>query len=274
MNYLDRFDEKVRSDCCVLTPSQKLRTGMRTMGDIKRASAFISNPLNRSAFGRSNLVKYPLDDIERIILESKVKTPSGIRAVNLDKGDEQVIRPAPDDGDASSWSGTERTFDSPPLSAVAEEEIIGQNIQQQVALYERGIIDARQLEENVRQLRGDIRQEVEVAVDEQMRPYAVREEIVGREAPRYVAQPYSEREPLRGMEDLPAEEGYVPPEYVPPEAEYRPPVRRPPMLEVETGGNRGSGSGRVNPNAPGWAAGGYDRGGSREAYDPSREMRP
>lgn len=267
MSYLSKYDTLVSVRCGTLTPAQQLRTGFKTMGQVKKAVALIHNPLNYSAFGKSSLNRTIDGDMFKIL--NGTASASGIRTVKLDKGTDQAIRPQAEDneGDASSdWSGTYRTFDSPPMSVVAEEEAIGQNIQQQIALYERGVISARELEANVRQLRGDIREVMEVALEPDAEgnliPYAEREEIVGRAQAYSSAVPAPEAPEIGRVEQ---DEGDIPPEYVP---EYVPTTRRHMGFAVEDSAvsdNRGSGSGQTNPNAPSYAPSNYDRGSGRGA---------
>lgn len=109
MTYLDNYDKKVRNECCILSAPGRIRTGFRNKNDIKKAVAIIKDPRNRTAFGRAPIVNVNMDVIEENLIKLGSQKPSGIRAQRLDRGADQVIRPAINQGndsndDSSSYS--------------------------------------------------------------------------------------------------------------------------------------------------------------------------
>jgi len=106
---LDNYDKKVRKECRILSVHERIRTGFRNKNDIKKAVAIIKDPRNRTAFGRAPIVNVNMDLIEDNLIKLGSQKPSGIRAHRLDRGIDQVIRPAINQGndsndDSSSYS--------------------------------------------------------------------------------------------------------------------------------------------------------------------------
>lgn len=273
MSYLDKYDKKVYDRCCNLTPSQQLRTGFRTMGDVKRAVAVVHNPSNREHFGRVLFTHTQEQHIESILKgSSSLLTPSGIRYSVLDSGDDQAIRPAAEDNFGDSiFSSTDAGSSVSDAPQQITPELINFAIQEQLQLFNRGEIDQRELNDNIRQIR-EYMPIAEPQLDLQEEPPAVISGSGG--ARRGAGRPSREEQDIRydegvGIADQRAVRDTVDDMLNELEAEeYEPPTRRRMGFAEEdetVNPNRGSGSGTPNPNAPSYSAGGSGRGTSRGA---------
>lgn len=270
MSYLDKYDKKVYDRCCNLTPSQQLRTGFRTMGDVKRAVAVVHNPSNREHFGRVLFTHTQEQHIESILKgSSSLLTPSGIRYSILDSGDDQAIRPAAEDNFGGSiFASTDAGSSVSDAPQQITPELINFAIQQQLELFNRGEIDQRELNDNIRQIR-EYAPIAEPQLDLQEEPPAV---ISGSGGARVGAgRPSREEQDIRydegvGIADQRAVRDTVDDMLDEIEAEeYVPPTRRRMGVPTDPNENRGSGSTNPNPNAPSYSAGGSGRGTSRGA---------
>ncbi len=280
------YDDYVLKKCGVLTPAQQLRTGFKTQGDIRKATALIKNPLNRSAYGRAGIVDRSASEIQNIIL-TKANVKQDLR-VNKLIGDANIpVRPAPvigfandTDSDASSVYGVSSLGSYVP-STVSARSSIEEAVNQQIDLYEGGLITKEELMEGIDML-GATPDLTEVLGEQTpltapsparggAREGAGRPSRSEQDIRFMTGQSAGEqrREAGEAVDDLLEEAiGDIEAEVEAPS--YTPPPRRDLNRGRFEDDNRGAGQGQVNPNAPSYAAGGYSRRTEREAYDPRR----
>jgi len=276
MAYLEKYDEVVSVKRGLLTPAQKIRTGLKTKRDIRMAVALLKNPLNEGALGKTKISGKRLKAEEYILKEpatfdQKKEKGSKLRVFKLSSGVEQVIRPMAENnfGDAESDWDTGSDF-SVPASAILENRLIGERQNELIDFYERGFISLDDLTLHLNNLKDSIREVVEVADDGLEREAIINRTDSWPSVPdfdylrdttdRYTEEVESEGvAPSQGTMDYPDEQPEGSAE------EYQPRYRR------NMGGaredyysdpsNRGSGSGgEPNPNAPSWSTSNYERG--------------
>ena len=117
MNSIERLDKKKRQVCRDLSIKDQLKTGYQTRGQLERGLTAFAAETNKTG------------DFERIFPDTRIKIRLGT------KGEGDYINLSSfvfDDNDSDI------SYDSPPLSAVAEEEQVGMELQQLIALYETG----------------------------------------------------------------------------------------------------------------------------------------
>jgi len=89
---MERFDKIVKDRCCLLSPSQQIRSGFKTKTQLKESVKNLA--LNRQYVRDGAMLNKTLDSIEEHILTAPgIKAKTGIRAFKLDR-DDIVIRPA------------------------------------------------------------------------------------------------------------------------------------------------------------------------------------
>lgn len=83
------------------------------------------------------------------------------------------------DSDSSSEYDTasERSFDSVPGEVLVEQEILRSNVEQLESMLDRGTITMDQFIQSMRENRDALYEEVEIAVDDNLQPVAVREAL-------------------------------------------------------------------------------------------------
>ena len=83
------------------------------------------------------------------------------------------------DSDSSSEYGTasERSFDSAPGEIVDEEQLLRSNEEQLLSMLDRGTISRDEFRQYMQENRDALYEDVEIAVDDNLQPVAVREEL-------------------------------------------------------------------------------------------------
>lgn len=207
MDYLDRFDKYKREHCEELSVKEKLRTGFHTKGQLKQGlSSFVRYVPEVSVMETSKLTALLFPDVrDKIRMGVKVSSGAEQELAIYDDGEtdnslsERSYRFLTD-------SDSERSADSPPLSAVAEEERVGMETNVLIAQYEMGRLSDEEFRDALIAQRERF-QILEEAPTGEVRVAGMEER--DRTAPR-LAPP---RQPVRGMEDLPRdEEGGVEPQ--------------------------------------------------------------
>ena len=192
MNYLDQLDRVKRIKCGDLTAKDKIRTGYRTKKQLHQGLAtfmrYIPNVDNPEQL---QSILFP-DNRDKIRMGYK-----------LNSGNEQIFSILDDGVSDNSLNGSyfflSDSDDAASISSlgVDPEELLFNDLPQ--VQYERdryldGTIPIERLRERLQELREGYFPEVELAVDENMQPYAVRNEFVARSPvtplpPNLVAQP-------------------------------------------------------------------------------------
>tara|TARA_R110002096_G_scaffold121878_4_gene263783 strand:- start:169 stop:801 length:633 start_codon:yes stop_codon:yes gene_type:complete len=204
MDYLDRFDNYKRTHCVELSTKDKLRTGYSNKNQLQQGlKLFKSNRTVSVDDAKLMTILYP-DVRDKIRMGQKISS-----------GDDQLLA-IYDDGIADntlsergygflSESGSERSYDSPPASAVAIEDRVGQQIQQLFAQYEMGRLSQAELGEAI------LQQEERFATMEEAPTGETRVSGMGLDTrePTAVREPAP---PVRTIADLPRDEegGTVP----------------------------------------------------------------
>jgi hypothetical protein len=132
MDYLDRFDNYKRKHCVELSTKDKLRTGYSNKNQLQQGlNLFRKN--NNVSVDDAKLMSILYPDIrDKIRMGEKISS-----------GGDQLLA-IYDDG-ISDNTLSERSYDSPPLSAVAVEDRVGQQLQQLFAQYEMGSLTEQEL---------------------------------------------------------------------------------------------------------------------------------
>jgi hypothetical protein len=192
MDYLERFDKYKREHCQELSTKDKLRTGFKTKGQLKQGlSTFIRYDPEAASAVPSKLTALLFPDVrDKISIGVKVSS-----------GAEQELAIYDDGEDDNSLS--ERSFrfesDSPPLSAVAEDERVGMETQQLLAQYEMGRLTDEEFRDALIAQRERFARFEEAPTGE-VRVAGMRERD---RTPPPLAPP---RQPVRTMSDLPRDE--------------------------------------------------------------------
>jgi hypothetical protein len=166
MSYLKPFDRAVREHCGRLTPAMTAKTGYYRKTDMTKSyQDLYKNPTIQARFGGgvsqmkdSNPDPVGLGSIGDVAPPlfaarrySLAPSPTSLSMFSDDSlEDNQPYMIGYWLGDSNS-SVSERSFDSPPLSEVAMEERVGTNRNMLMGLYDRGLIDAQELGESMRQ---------------------------------------------------------------------------------------------------------------------------
>lgn len=206
MDYLDRFDDYKRKHCEELSVKEKLRTGFHTKGQLKQGlSSFVRYVPEVSVMETSKLTALLFPDVrDKIRMGVKVSSGAEQELAIYDDGEtdnslsERSYRFLTD-------SDSERSADSPPLSAVAEEERVGMETNVLIAQYEMGRLSDEEFRDAL------IAQRERFQILEEAPTGEVR--VAGMEERDRTAPPLAPpRQPVRGMGDLPrGEEGGVEP---------------------------------------------------------------
>tara|TARA_R100000935_G_scaffold15780_1_gene31578 strand:- start:4400 stop:5068 length:669 start_codon:yes stop_codon:yes gene_type:complete len=221
MDYLDKYDAYKRKHCVELSIKDKLRTGFSNKNQLQQGlNLFRKN--NKVSVDDAKLMTILYPDVRDKVRIGQVISSGNdqLRAIYDDGIEDNTLSERSSGGYAfltESESGSEpptlaeRDYDSPPASAVAIEDRVGQQIQQLIAQYEMGRITETELGEAI------LQQEERFAQFEEAPTGETRVSGMGmdtRQAPtlRLPAPP------IRTMDDLPRETdegGYVPPTYIP-----------------------------------------------------------
>ena len=172
MSYLEPFDRKVREHCGRLTPAMTAKTGYYRKTDMTKSyQDLYKNPTIQSRFGGgvtqmkdSNPDPVGLGSIGDVAPPlfaarrySLAPSPTSLSMFSDDSlEDNQPYMVGYWLGESNSSIGiadslSERSFDSPPASEVAMEERVGTNRAMLMGLYDRGLIDAQELGQGMRQ---------------------------------------------------------------------------------------------------------------------------
>jgi hypothetical protein len=89
MNTLEKFDKFTKKKCCVLSPTEQIRSGFKRRTDLKKAIKGIGQNPEYARDGGGVLLGLPLEDAERLLM----KDPSFQRIGKLER--EDPLRPAP-----------------------------------------------------------------------------------------------------------------------------------------------------------------------------------
>lgn len=196
MDYLERFDNYKRKHCVELSTKDKLRTGYSNKNQLQQGlNIFRKNTSSVVDDAKLMTILYP-DVRDKIRMGQKISS-----------GAEQELA-IYDDG-ISDNSLSERSYgfmsDSPPASAVAEEERIGMETNVLIAQYEMGRLTDEEFRDALIAQRERF-QILEEAPTGEVRVAGMEERV--RNAPP-LAPP---RQPMRGIADLPRDEegGEVP----------------------------------------------------------------
>ena len=199
MDYLERFDRYKREHCEELSVKQKLRTGYSTKGQLKQGLSSFIRYVPDSVLETSKLTALLFPDVrDKISMGVKVSSGAEQELAIYDDGE--------DDNTLSersyrfvSDSDSERSADSPPLSAVAEEERVGMETNVLIAQYEMGRLTDEEFRDALIAQRERF-QILEEAPTGEVRVAGMEERV--RNAPP-LAPP---RQPMRGIADLPRDE--------------------------------------------------------------------
>jgi hypothetical protein len=208
MNYLDKFDNYKRKHCVELSTKDKLRTGYSNKNQLQKGLNIFRKNTNVSVDDAKLMsILYP-DIRDKIRMGQKISSGAdqllaiyddGISDNSLSERGYAFLT------DTDEGSGSERSYSSPPLSAVAIEDRVGQQIQQLIAQYEMGRISQAELGEAI------LQQEERFAVMEEAPTGETRVAAMGVDTrqPTAVRQPAP---PVRTIADLPRDEegGEVP----------------------------------------------------------------
>ncbi len=197
---IEEFDKRVLKSCGRTTLQERAITGFYSYGDMDRAYQTYKNPIIQKKFG-SGIIKSE----KNVFMHSRnigdyVGTKFGERIINLGNIDSSISEFSDDDY-SNYWNflPPDRSYSSDgsaPASMIAEAAQISDNIDQLRVLYERGVISDDEFAQSMAELRAGIRQEVEVAVDENLQPYAVREEILPPRVPLNPADPFADTQSI------------------------------------------------------------------------------
>ena len=209
MDYLDRFDNYKRKHCVELSTKDKLRTGYSNKNQLQQGlNLFRKN--NNVSVDDAKLMSILYPDIrDKIRMGEKISSGGDQLLAIYDDGISDNTLSERGYGFLSD-SDSERSADSPPLSAVAIEDRVGQQIQQLFAQYEMGRLTQAELGEAI------LQQEERFARFEEAPTGETRMSGMGLDTrqPTAVRQPAP---PVRTVADLPRDEegDYQPPTFVP-----------------------------------------------------------
>ena len=204
MDYLERFDKYKREHCQELSVKQKLRTGFKTKGQLEQGlSSFIRYVPEAQVIETSKLTALLFPDVrDKIRIGVKVSSGGDQAYAIYDDG---ISDNSLSEGYETVDSFSERSFVSPPLSAVAEEERVGMETQQLLVQFEMGRISEQELGEAL------LAQRERFATFEEAPTGEVR--VSGMRERERVAPPLAPpRQPVRTIADLPRDDsgGTVP----------------------------------------------------------------
>jgi len=195
MDYLERFDKYKREHCEELSVKQKLRTGFKTKGQLKQGLSSFIRYVPDSVLEPSKLTALLFPDVrDKISMGVKVSSGAEQELAIYDDGE--------DDNTLSERSYrfvSDSDADSPPLSAVAEEERVGMETNVLIAQYEMGRLTDEEFRDALIAQRERFARFEEAPTGE-VRVAGMEERV--RNAPP-LAPP---RQPVRGIADLPRDE--------------------------------------------------------------------
>ena len=211
MDYLDKYDAYKRKHCVELSIKDKLRTGFSNKNQLQQGlNLFRKN--NKVSVDDAKLMTILYPDIrDKVRMGEKISSGGDQLLAIYDDGIADNTLSERGYGFITESEGSERSYDSPPASAVAIEDRVGQQIQQLFAQYEMGRLTEVELGEAILQQEERFAQFEEAPTGE-TRVSGMRMDTRQPTAPRQPAPP------IRTMDDLPreSEEGsYVPPTYIP-----------------------------------------------------------
>lgn len=211
MDYLDRFDAYKRAHCVELSTKDKLRTGYSNKNQLRQGLNLFKSNRNVSVDDAKLMtILYP-DVRDKIRMGEKISSGGDQLLAIYDDGIADNTLSERGYGFITESEGSERSYDSPPASAVAIEDRVGQQIQQLFAQYEMGRLTEVELGEAI------LQQEERFAQFEEAPTGETRVSGMGMDT-RQPTAPRQPAPPIRTMDDLPreSEEGsYVPPTYIP-----------------------------------------------------------
>ena len=195
MDYLERFDKYKREHCEELSVKQKLRTGFKTKGQLKQGLSSFIRYVPEAVLETSKLTALLFPDVrDKISMGVKVSSGAEQELAIYDDGE--------DDNTLSERSYrfvSDSDADSPPLSAVAEEERVGMETNVLIAQYEMGRLTDEEFRDALIAQRERFARFEEAPTGE-VRVAGMEERV--RNAPP-LAPP---RQPVRGIADLPRDE--------------------------------------------------------------------
>jgi hypothetical protein len=197
MDYLERFDRYKREHCEELSVKQKLRTGFKTKGQLKQGLSSFIRYVPDAEVEPSKLTALLFPDVrDQISIGVKVSSGAEQELAIYDDGEDNN---ALSERSYRFVSDSERSADSPPLSAVAEEERVGMETNVLIAQYEMGRLTDEEFRDAL------IAQRERFARFEEAPTGEVR--VAGMEERVRVAPPLAPpRQPVRTMADLPRDE--------------------------------------------------------------------